>query len=133
MLAVWGPCMHQMVEEEEEEEPESVDYKPLLDPGDHLFSTVSTPTVLTEVIAAATTTSQQLAEKALRSVPAKEKELILPYLCDLEDVFSKESFDLLPEQQTWDHAIELEPGAKPSACKVYPLAPSEQLQLDEFL
>jgi hypothetical protein len=25
---------------------------------------------------------------------------------------------------TCDHAIELEPGAKPSVCKVYPLAPS---------
>jgi transposase InsO family protein len=59
--------------------------------------------------------------------------LIPPYLRDFDDVFAKESFDSLPEQRTWDHAIELEPGAKPSACKVYPLAPSEQLQLDEFL
>jgi hypothetical protein len=129
-----GP-LPQMVEEEEEEEeePESVDFGPLLDPGERLFATVSTPTVPTEVIAASTTTAQQLAEKALRSVPAKEKALIPPYLRDFDDVFAKESFDSLPEQRTWDHAIELEPGAKPSACKVYPLAPSEQLQLDEFL
>ena len=59
--------------------------------------------------------------------------MIPPYLCDFEDVFAKESFDSLPEWRTWDHAIELEPTAKPSACKVYPLSPSEQLQLDEFL
>jgi Reverse transcriptase (RNA-dependent DNA polymerase) len=77
--------------------------------------------------------AQQFTEKALRSVPTKEKELIPPYLRDFEDVFAKESFDLLPEQRTWDHVIELKPGAKPSACKVYPLAPSEQVQLDEFL
>jgi Reverse transcriptase (RNA-dependent DNA polymerase) len=90
--------------------------------------------VPTEVIAASTTKAQQLTEKALRSVPAKEKELLIPpYLCDFNDVFSKESFDSLPEQRMWDHTIELEPGAKPSTCKVYPLAPSEQLQLDEFL
>ena len=35
--------------------------------------------------------------------------------------------------RTWDHAIELKLTAKPSACKVYALSPSEQLQLDEFL
>jgi hypothetical protein len=100
-----GP-LPQMVEEEEEEEeePESVDFRPLLD----LFATVSTPTVPTKVIAASTTTAQQLAEKALCSVPAKERELIPPYLCDFEDVYAKESFDSLPEQRTWDHAIELE-------------------------
>jgi hypothetical protein len=119
--------------EEEEEEPESVNFGPLLDPGEHLFATISTPTVPTEVIAAATTTAQQLAEKALHSVPVKEKKLIPPYLRDFEDVFAKESFDSLPEQRTWDHVIELEPGEKPSACKVYPLTPSELAQLDEFL
>jgi hypothetical protein len=131
-----GP-LPQMVEEEEEEEeeeePESVDFGPLLGPGEHLFATVSTPTVPTEVITASTTTAQQLAKKALQSVPMKEKELIPPYLRDFEDVFAKESFDSLPEQRTWDHAIKLELGAKPSACKVYPLAPSKQLQLEEFL
>ena len=55
------------------------------------------------------------------------------YLRDFEDVFAKESFDALPVQRTWDHAIELEPGAKPANCKVYPLSPSEQAQLNEFL
>ena len=85
---------------------------------DHNFATVSTPTVPTEVIAASTTMAQQLAEKALWSIPAKEKELIPPYLHDFIDVFAKEPFDSLPEQWTWDHTIELDPGAKPSACKV---------------
>jgi hypothetical protein len=112
-----GP-LAQMVEEEEEEEEEldSVDSEPLLDPGECLFATISTP----KVIAAATTTAQQLTKKALRRVPVKEKELIPPYLCDFEDVFAKGSFDSLPEQWTWDHTIELEPGAKPSACKAHP-------------
>jgi hypothetical protein len=48
-------------------------------------------------------------------------------------VFSKESFDNLPEPKPWDHAIELVAEAKPRSCKVYPLAPSEQKELDAFI
>jgi hypothetical protein len=50
-----------------------------------------------------------------------------------KDVFSKESFDELPPRKPWDHAIELKPGSQPHTTKVYPLAPNEQAQLDEFL
>jgi len=32
-----------------------------------------------------------------------------------------------------DHAVELIPGEKASNCKVYPLAPTEQKELDQFL
>jgi len=49
------------------------------------------------------------------------------------DVFTKESFDKLPDQQQWDHTIELVPDACNFSTKVYPLAPVEQKQLDEFL
>ena len=52
----------------------------------------------------------------------KKRREILDYLQEFEDVFSKKSFDALPEQKVWDHAIELEPGSKPSNCKVYPLS-----------
>ncbi|KAG5732403.1 hypothetical protein E4T56_gene11334, partial [Termitomyces sp. T112] len=45
------------------------------------------------------------------------------HLHDFEDVFSKASFNLLPECKQWDHVIELIPNAEPSSCKVYPLAP----------
>ena len=51
----------------------------------------------------------------------------------MEDVFSKKSFNVLPEQKVWDHAIELAPGSKPSNCKVYLLLPKEQNELDAFL
>ncbi len=50
------------------------------------------------------------------------------------DLFSKESFDELPERRPWDHAIELIPNAKSTLdCKVYPLNRNEQEQLDVFL
>jgi hypothetical protein len=54
-------------------------------------------------------------------------------LHDFEDVFNKESFDTLPEQQKWDHAIELESDPKPGFHKVYPMSLEEQDELDAFL
>jgi len=48
-------------------------------------------------------------------------------------VFSKESFDRLPDRKPWDHAIELKPGSEPYRSKIYPLSPNEQRKLDAFL
>jgi hypothetical protein len=56
-----------------------------------------------------------------------------PHLCNFQSVFSKESFDDLPESKLWDHAVELVADATPKSCKVYPLATSEQSELDAFL
>ena len=39
----------------------------------------------------------------------------------------------MPNPKPWDHAIELIPGEKPSNCKIYPLSPVEQKELDIFL
>jgi hypothetical protein len=64
---------------------------------------------------------------------SKESPQILEYLCEFEDIFAKESFDVLPEWKIWDHAIELEPDSKPANCKVYPLSPKEQVELDAFI
>ena len=64
--------------------------------------------------------------------PAKA-EGIPDHLREFSSVFSKESFDTLPDPKPWDHAIELIPGERQSSCKVYPLSPSEQKELDAFL
>jgi len=58
---------------------------------------------------------------------------ILEYLKEFDSVFSKESFDALPESNKWDHVVKLIPGEKASNCKVYPLALTEQKELDQFL
>ena len=52
---------------------------------------------------------------------------------EFKDIFAKESFDELPDRKKWDHAIELVLDAQTFSTKVYPLAPVEQNQLDEFL
>jgi hypothetical protein len=45
----------------------------------------------------------------------------------------KSWFDHLPDCKIWDHVIKLIPRAKLSSCKVYPLAPNEQSEMDEFI
>ena len=54
-------------------------------------------------------------------------------LHDFEDIFSKESFDSLPDRRKWDHAIELECNPEPGFRKVYPMMLEEQEELDAFL
>ena len=48
-------------------------------------------------------------------------------------MFSKKSFDVLPEPREWNHVVEIIPGSKPTGCKVYPLSPVEKKELDVFL
>ncbi|KAG5732785.1 hypothetical protein E4T56_gene2807 [Termitomyces sp. T112] len=74
--------------------------------GNKIYATTLGPPPTVAEILASHTTSQHLAE-------------------DFEDIFSKASFDSLPEHKQWDHAIELIPNAEPSSCKVYLLVPLE--------
>ena len=61
------------------------------------------------------------------------KEVVPEYVHEYKDMFTKELFDVLPPRRSWDHAIELLPGDHEVDCKVYPLNPSEQKKLDNFL
>ncbi|KAG5717985.1 hypothetical protein E4T56_gene1731 [Termitomyces sp. T112] len=101
--------------------------------GDWIYATIlGLPPAVVE-IPASQTTSQRLAEAfAANSQPKPFHSTVPNHLHDFEDVFSKASFDSLPEHKQWDHAIELIPDAEPSSCKVYPLAPCEQDELDAF-
>jgi hypothetical protein len=107
--------------------------------GDRIFVTASKQP--TEYIRAGSTISQRLAEtsklKAESGQPSAEtteaSEGVPEHFREFDSVFSKESFDALPDSRPWDHAIELVPGKEPSGCKVYPLAPKEQKELDIFL
>ena len=48
-------------------------------------------------------------------------------------MFSKESFDELPEQKQWDHVINLKAESQPFSMKFYPMSPIKQKELDDFL
>src|SRR6266481_5776579 len=67
------------------------------------------------------------------SAPASLDEILPEPYHAFRDVFSKESFDKLPERKQWDHAIDLIPGAQPFSTKVYPMSPIKQKELDKFL
>jgi hypothetical protein len=95
-----------------------------------------------EEVRATSTISQRLAEAFKRDAVSAcldtdtdnfTAEGIPDHLREFHAVFSKESFDALPDHKPWDHAIELVPGEKPAGCKVYPLSPSEQKELDTFI
>ena len=76
----------------------------------------------------------QLTEAARDTSAPASLDKILPGLYHaFQDIFSKESFDKLPEWKQWDHAINLIPGAQPFSMKVYPILPVEQKELDQFL
>ena len=80
-------------------------------------------------------TSQRLSEGFTKnSTPPKPfYESVPSAFHHFEDVFSKVSFDALPDCKPWDHAIELEAGAKASYTKVYLLSLNEQAELDIFI
>ncbi|SJL18801.1 uncharacterized protein ARMOST_22402 [Armillaria ostoyae] len=79
--------------------------------------------------------ANELAAKANEGKEKKTFEQMVPESYhDFRDLFTKENFDDLPVRKPWDHAIELVPNAKNMLdCKVYPLNPIEQKELDKFL
>jgi hypothetical protein len=80
------------------------------------------------------TKSSKVSEKQSKKAPSKTFEEAVPgKYHDFKDLFDKENFDEMPPSRPWDHAIELLPNAKNLDCKIYPLSPDEQKQLDEFL
>ena len=81
------------------------------------------------------TYSQQLAEAENKAKPTKSFDEMIPEpYREFKKVFSEEESERLPEHQSWDHAIDLVPGAPPNLkTKIYPMSLNEQAELDKFL
>ena len=78
--------------------------------------------------------SQKLAIQ--ESADKKEKtldEMLLAEVPDYKDVFDKQTAEHFPKSRPWDHAIDLKEDFVPKDCKIYPLSPPEQLELDKFI
>ena len=128
-------------EPEDEEDPDVVEGFPegIVEEGERIFAfdfySYRTETRMESIdIRAHTTTSQQLAEEALKDKPERTFEEMVPEpYRDFYDIFSKKSFDELPQRKPWDHAIDLTPGTHSIDCKIYNLCPDEQKELDAFL
>ena len=83
---------------------------------------------------AKTTVASQLAQDAANKKKHTWQEIIPErYHCHGK-VFSEEASERFPDQQPWDHAIELTEDAPTSInCRVYPLSPKEKEEQCEFL
>jgi hypothetical protein len=103
-----------------------------LEDGDHIF--VATIPCEAEFIRATLNMLQHLAEAFHKDLQPKSFAKFVPiHFHNFEDLFSKLSFDRLSDRKIWDHAIKLVPGTKASSCKVYPLTPNEQSEMDVFI
>jgi hypothetical protein len=120
------------VSNDEEDNDEPYVGEDALEDGDCVF--VATIPCEAEFIRATSNVSQHLAEAFHKNLQPKSfTKSVLTHFHDFEDLFTKSSFDSLPDRKIWDHVIELVPGVKASSCKVYPLAPNEQSKMDAFI
>jgi len=82
--------------------------------GDRIFISYIHPQE--QFINATSTVSQKLAEESHQQDDSPKKtfeELVPKHYHQFKGIFSKESFDRLPDRKPWDHAIELKPGSEP--------------------
>ena len=85
---------------------------------------------------ATSTFATRLAEAHAKNSEKKSfRDLVPESLHEYEDMFSKESFDTLPDHRKWDHTIELMTESTPHlpGAKVYPMSLDEQAELNAFL
>jgi hypothetical protein len=61
------------------------------------------------------------------------EEVVPKHYHNFKDVFWEEEFQVLPEQQTWDHAIKLEEGFKPTRGLTYSLNQKQEEEMNKFV
>ena len=100
--------MPSLMEVEDDEDDEDEGYA-RIEEADRIFVATLYPECPLEFIRASSTVSQRLTEAFAKNTDKQSFRDVVPEsLHDFEEVFSKESFDTLPERRKWDHAIELE-------------------------
>jgi hypothetical protein len=106
----------------------------IIEEDDRVFMAMVHPVNLHHFVCASSTVSRRLAEVFAKNSKLKGFEDIVPTsLHTYADVFSKTTFDTLPECHKWDHAIELEREPSPGFRKVYPMTLTEQTEMDALL
>jgi hypothetical protein len=105
-----------------------------IEEDDRVFMAMVHPVDLHHFIRASSTVSGHLAEAYAKNSEPKGFEDIVPTsLRSYANVFSKTTFDSLPERRKWDHAIELECEPSPGFRKVHLMTLTEQTEMDAFL
>ena len=101
----------------------------LIKDGNWIFYTWFSPP---EEICATSTVSQWLAEAYAWNSAPPDRDLP-EWVQDFEDFFNRELFDSLLDRRLWDHTIKLVLDTKLANCKVHPISPLEQRELDTFI
>src|SRR5271156_4326487 len=78
--------------------------------------------------------SQRLAqEHTSKNKPKKFEQMVPVRYHKYRKLFEEKASRRMPTKKKWDHKIELHDNIKPKDCKVYPLSPTEQVELDKWL
>ena len=68
------------------------------------------------------------------AIAAQKEEVTLPpQYTEYANVFSEQTFDILPPQWDFDHTIDLKESFVPKVAKLYPLNPQEVDACQEFV
>ena len=114
--------------------PKEPDDKVTLEAGDRIYVAFIPEDWAAEYIQVTTTPSKQFAQQAQVGTGKRSfTDLVPEAYRDFNDVFSKDAFNELPPRKLWDHTIDLIPDAELPCSHTFPLSPSEQQELDEFL
>lgn len=76
--------------------------------------------------------SQELAQQA-KEKESKPKATLPEFYQEYASVFDKNTSERMPSRRPWDHAIDLKEDFIPKDSKIYPMSPTEQEKLDEFI
>ena len=117
-------CQNDHIPQSVDEEDKEEDFSP--SKGDCLYSLNCNEYIWNVAIEVAIKDFEQKRKKTFEEVASE-------YVHEYKDVFTKESFDVLPPRRPWDHTIALLPGDHKVDCKVYSLNSGEQKELDDFL
>jgi len=83
---------------------------------------------------AKTTVAQQLAEAAIDKKERSWDEIVLKEYHRHAFIFSEKESHRMPQHGAYDHHIVLKPDAPAASnCRVYPMYPKEDKQLDKFI
>ena len=63
----------------------------------------------------------------------EEVQTLPPEYEPWKDVFKKKASERFPESRSWDHQIELSEDFVPKRGRIYPLSPTQQNTLDEWI
>src|SRR5271154_4443197 len=78
--------------------------------------------------------AQRLTKEQATKQPPKSLENMVPVRYHkYRKLFEEKASRRMPTKKKWDHGIELHDDFKPKDCKVYPLSPTEQVELDKWL